>query len=220
MDIRPEAYSAEELYKILIGAVVPRPIAWVSSVDGDGRVNVAPFSFFTVLASDPPTLGVTVMHRRGQPKDTLRNAREMGEIVVNVVTEELLEKASLTSIEAPSDFDEAQYAGLTMVPGRLVRAPVILESPVHFECRVVEQLKVGRTGENGESNRFLVAEVVHIQIDDRVLNGRYIDPTALKAVGRMGGPFYCRTTELWELKRPTYPPAEIPRLRRGADREG
>ncbi len=211
LNFDPEHLNSAELYGLLIGAIVPRPIAWVSSVDSNNRVNVAPFSFFTVVAADPPTLGISVMSRNGQPKDTSVNAGLDGEIVVNVVTERTLEQASLTSIEAPQNFDEAQFANLTLVPSVRVGVPGIAQSPVHFECRVKQQLLMGR---EDNPSHFILAEVIFIQVDDSVMSGSHIDPLLLQAVGRMGGPFYSTTSDIWQLSRPVYPPGPRPRLRR------
>jgi flavin reductase (DIM6/NTAB) family NADH-FMN oxidoreductase RutF len=197
--------SPEKRYALIISVMVPRPIAWVSSVDAEGRPNVAPFSFFTCVATHPLLVGFTVMSRAGRAKDTLANAERTGEWVINVVTEDLLPQAVRTSIEAPPDFDEARYAGLELEPAVEVRAPRIKGSPVHMECRRHQIIPFGIADGRSNPSYFVVGEVVRLHVADAVLADGRVDPLALAAAGRMGGPLYTRTRELLRYDRPQWP---------------
>src|SRR5689334_10098013 len=136
MDIVPSEWPQREIYKLLIGTIVPRAIAWVSSTDRDGRPNLAPFSFFTAVCPEPPTIVFCPMIRDtdSEPKDTLRNIHETGVFIVNFVTEALAAKMNLTSVEASAEVNEFERAGLTMEAGQVVNVPRVAESPIHFEC--------------------------------------------------------------------------------------
>lgn len=202
MEADPAALPWKSVYKLLTGSVVPRPIAWVSTVDPDGAANLAPFSFFNAVASRPPIVAFTASVRttdRGQ-KDTLRNVRSTGEFVVNIVTEPLAEAMNLTSTEFPPEVDEFQAAGLTAVPSAVVGAPRVAESPIHFECRVHQIVEVGSEPGGGA---LILGRVVHIHVDPSVLLGEdKIDIQKLKPIGRLAGAGYCRTADTFEMVRP------------------
>lgn len=202
MEADPAALPWKSVYKLLSGSVVPRPIAWVSTVDPDGAANLAPFSFFNAVASRPPIVAFTASVRttdRGQ-KDTLRNVRSTGEFVVNIVTEPLAEAMNLTSTEFPPEVDEFQAAGLTAVPSAVVGAPRVAESPIHFECRVHQIVEVGSEPGGGA---LILGRVVHIHVDPSVLLGEdKIDIQKLKPIGRLAGAGYCRTADTFEMVRP------------------
>ncbi|RME12546.1 MAG: flavin reductase family protein [Ardenticatenia bacterium] len=190
------------MYKLLTGAIVPRPIGWISTVDVEGRPNLAPFSFFNAICSNPPHLLFCpgVRSTDGAPKDTLRNVRATGEFVVNIVTEDLLDAMNLTSTELPPDVDEFAYAGLTPTPSVVVRPPRVAESPIHFECRVVHIYDVGHEPGAGS---VVIGEVVHVHVaDDLLLDGDKIDIRALKPVGRLAGGEYCLVREIVHVPRP------------------
>lgn len=199
----PEQLEKKALYNLLVGVIGPRPIAWVSTMDDNGRVNVAPFSYFAMLASNPPTIGVSVGSRNGQPKDTTRNAQARGEMVVHVVTEDNVAQANLTSIEAPPEFSEPEFAGLSLVPSMKVAPPSIKESPVRLECRLSQTVSIG------SGNTLLIAEIVWLHVDAGIadLSNGHVVSERLRLVGRMGGPFYSRTRDRLALTRPTYPPS-------------
>lgn len=202
MEADPAALPWKSVYKLLSGSVVPRPIAWVSTVDPAGAANLAPFSFFNAVASRPPIVAFTASVRttdRGQ-KDTLRNVRSTGEFVVNIVTEPLAEAMNLTSTEFPPEVDEFQAAGLTAVPSAVVGAPRVAESPIHFECRVHQIVEVGSEPGGGA---LILGRVVHIHVDPSVLLGEdKIDIQKLKPIGRLAGAGYCRTADTFEMVRP------------------
>lgn len=205
MELETNTLSADDAYRWMTMMVVPRPIAWITSVDRDGHVNVAPFSFFTCLSANPPLIGVTLMSRRGDPKDTLANILDTHEFVVNVVTEDTLPLANLTSIEAPHEFSESDYAGLRLAPAATVKPPRLADSPVHMECRLNTVMRYGLDDEHSHPAHFLVGQMQHVGVDDKLIQDGRIDPEKLAAVGRLGGPLYCSTRDLISVERPRYP---------------
>ncbi|MFC3478516.1 flavin reductase family protein [Halobacterium litoreum] len=180
------------MYRTLSGAMVPRPIAWVSSVSEDGHDNLAPFSFSTVAAIDPPTL---LFAPTDLEKDTPRNVRETGEFVVNVVTEDVVEAMNETSATCPPDVSEFDHAGVERADSRKIDAPRVAESPVNFECRLADTVEVG-------SSVLVLGEVVWVHADDDVTTDGKLDTNKLDAVGRMAGSEYAYTRERFSLERP------------------
>ena len=202
MELDPTTLSHQSIYKILTGSILPRPIGWISSIDLEGRPNLAPFSFFNVVCSNPPTLLFCPMIRGvdGSPKDTLNNVRQTGEFVVNIVTEDLLKAMNDTSIEAPSEFNEFEFAGLTLSPSVTVRPPRVLESPIHFECKVNQILDINNAPGGGS---IVIGTITHIHAEERVMLGTdKINLTALQPIGRLMGAAYCRVEQVVELDRP------------------
>ena len=202
MEIDPDSRPWTSIYKILIGAVVPRPIGWISSLDEVGHRNLAPFSFFNVVCGQPPHIAFSPMIRETDAgeKDTLRNIRATGEFVVNIVTETLAEAMNITSTEFPSPIDEFEAAGLTAAPSVVVKAPRVAESPVHLECRVAHLLEIG---DQPGAATLVVGRVVHLHVDPSVLLGEdKIDLAKLRPIGRLSGAAYCRVTDVFEMKRP------------------
>lgn len=188
--------SPHQRYKILIGSIVPRPIAWVTTVDPEGRVNAAPFSFFNALSADPPWVGLGVQRRQdGGPKDTLRNIEATGVFTVNVVADALVEAMNVCAVAFPADIDELAAAGLEAQPGAVIAAPWIAQAPVALECRKVMIVPTGPRGD------IVLAEVVlaHIRADLCDPAQLHIDPFGLDAVGRMGGQGYARTRDYFDL---------------------
>ena len=191
MTIDPKTTSAVDVYKVLIGSIVPRPIAFVSTVSATGVRNVAPFSFFTVASADPPVLCFTPT---GQ-KDTLVNIRETKQFVVNIVSEDFADKMNTASGSYAADVDEFEIAQLTPVDSDLVRPPRVAESRVQMECNLYQILEIG-------SGALVLGEVVRIHVDDRIVDHFRIDPDQLRAIGRMGGNTYSRTTDRFDMARP------------------
>jgi flavin reductase (DIM6/NTAB) family NADH-FMN oxidoreductase RutF len=209
MDVRPEQLPQSELYRILIGVVAPRPIAWVSTLH-NGYLNLAPFSFFNVVSAKPPMLGFSPSLRLvdGQPapKDTLHNIRESGEFVVNVVTFAVVDAMNLTSGEYHSSVDEFALAKLTTRPSQLVRPPQVAESPVSFECKVNRIIDFGTEPPSGS---LVIGEIVSVHLEENVLKEGRLDPDSLDLIGRMGGIQYTRTAERFERKRPGLPGPDV-----------
>ena len=184
----------------LVLSVMSRPIAWVVSRSAAGAVNAAPFSFFNVLAGDPPTVGISIGSRApGQPKDTLANIRETGEFVVNLVSRDNAEAMNKTATEFPPGVDELAAAGLTRLPSVKVTPPRIAESPVAFECKLFQAIPLG------PSNTLVLGHVVAMHVrDDAVLDALkyYIDTPKLDLVGRMhGGGGYTTTRDQFHIAR-------------------
>jgi flavin reductase (DIM6/NTAB) family NADH-FMN oxidoreductase RutF len=189
-------------YKLITGVVVPRPIAWVSTLNEDGTVNLAPYSFFNVLGSDPVVVAFSPGNRSdGQPKDTARNVTRQNEFVVNMVSAELAGAMNISATDFPPGLDEAGVAGLALAPGRLVAVPHVQASPAALECRVLQVLTVGR-------NRIVLGEVLGLHIRDGMMSHperHYVDSARLDLVGRMGGlGGYTHTRESFELGRVSY----------------
>jgi len=201
----PKSLPVKDRYGLLVGTVAPRPIALASTVDSEGRPNLAPFSYFNVFSIDPPMLmvGPTLRGRDGTVKDTLANARETDEIVINLVDHAMVEGASLSSSDYPSDVDEFGKAGFTPVDSDTVAPPRIGEAPVSFECTVTQILELG-TGPG--AGHTLVCEVQRVHIADDVMgeNGKP-DAHAIDLVGRCGGNYYVRASgdALFEIPKPT-----------------
>ena len=194
--------TERERYKLLIGAVVPRPIAWVTTVDQEGRVNAAPFSFFNCLSADPAILALGVEYRPdGRQKDTSRNVRDTLAFTVNIVSGELMNAMNVCAVPFDAEVDELALAGLTTRPGVRVPCPSIAESPASFECRHHVTLSIGN------SREIILGEVVYAHLRSDVVNERlHVDPGALDAIGRMGGHGYATTRDVFDL--PTLSVAE------------
>ncbi len=198
MIIDPSATAPLNIYKLLVGAVVPRPIAFVSTISPEGVANLAPFSFFTVASANPPVLCFTASYR--EPcKDTLRNVRATKEFVVNIVSEEFAAKMNVTSGEYAYGVDEFSESGLTPTPSDLVHPPRVQESHINMECKLLQTIDVSKQPLGGT---LILGEVIRFHVDDAMVEEFRIDPEKLAAVGRMAGNTYTRTTDRFELVRP------------------
>lgn len=198
LEIVPSELPGRDPYFLITSLVVPRPIAWVSTVSETGVTNVAPHSYFNVISSNPWILHFT---STGE-KDTLRNVRSSGDFVINLVSRELAEKMNFTAADFPPDESEFEWAGLEAVPSSRVKSPRVGEARVSFECRVEDIVSKG----NGHMV-FGVVEVVHVD-EDLFTNGR-VDARKLRPVARFGGAQYTEASEgLFEIKRPTWAQVE------------
>lgn len=201
----PQDVKVAEFHSLMLAAIGPRPIAFVSTVDGQGRPNLAPFSFFNAFGSNPATL-IFSPARRGRDattKHTLHNVEETGSCVVNVVSYSMVEQMSLASCEFDEGVNEFVKAGFTEVPSELVAAPRVGESPASFECEVVQIIK---TGEYGGAGNLVICRVValHYRQDMLLADGK-VDQVKMDLVGRMGYEYYCRANEfsIFEVPKPT-----------------
>ncbi len=204
MTVNPAEHDVRDVYKLLIGSVVPRPIAFVSTVSRDGIRNLAPFSFFNAICPNPPMVCFSPTFKaseNGEPgtKDTLRNVMETGEFVVNIVSEDFAEAMNATSGEYPPDVDEFLISGLTPVPSETVRPPRVKESRVQMECRLVQVVTLS---ERPLGASLVIGEVLRFHVDDAIVDNFRIDPDKLRAIGRMGGTSYARTSDRFDLSRP------------------
>ena len=202
MELNRAEIPLASFYKVIVGTVVPRPIAWVSTLNEKGIPNLAPFSFFNVVCMNPPTILFCpgVRGTDGQLKDSYTNVRANREFVVNIVSEELAEAMNKTATELPSEVDEFEFAGLTIAASKMISAPRVAESPVSFECKVSQIIDVG-DGSPG-SGWVVLGEVVHIHVSDEVMLPNFrIDLDKLNPIGRLSGPRYARTTDRFEMRR-------------------
>ncbi len=191
--------DAKSVYKLLVSTVVPRPIAWVTTVDTEGRVNAAPYSFFNAMSADPPVVCIGISSKGQGLKDTGENIRRTGQFVVNLVSEDTAEAMNITAIDVEHGIDELAMAGLTALPSTRVAPPRIAESPVSMECERLAVVEVG----NGKA--VVMGRVLVMQVrDDCVLDPAkcYIDTPKLGLIGRMHGTgWYARTTDRIEIPR-------------------
>ena len=199
--IDPSEQPSGDIYRLMVGMIVPRPIAFVSSLDENGVNNLAPFSYFTACSSNPPAVCFSTTVRTGSIpfKDTLSNVRATGEFVVNIVSEEFAEKMNATSAEVPPEVDEFEISGLTKLASELVKPPRVAESHVQMECKLQQIVTVSEKPGGGH---LIIGEVVLFHIDEAVMDGTKVDPDRLRAIGRMGGPTYVRTRDRFDMARP------------------
>ncbi len=195
-------------YRVLTGVVVPRPIAFVSTVSTDGVNNLAPYSFFNAVASNPPTIVFSSSRRAGsKSKDTLDNVEATGEFVVNIVSDDIAEAMNRTAAEFPADVSEFDVAGLTPAASDIVRAPRVAESPVNMECRLQQVVDLG---EGDHQHGLVIGEVVLLHIRDDIIDGHRVNHHLLKPTGRLAGSMYCHTADVFEMVRPVYQPDASP----------
>ncbi|GCE31194.1 hypothetical protein KDA_66780 [Dictyobacter alpinus] len=207
MELDLHALEARTRYKVLTGSIVPRPIAWVSTVDRNGIANLAPFSFFNGVSHDPPIISISLLHEpgRSQMKDTLQNILSSGEFVVNIADETLAQAMNETATDYPSHVDEFAMAGLTAVPGSKVCAPRVAEAPISMECRLYGLLPIG-TEQSGAT--LLLGEVLLMYVRDEIIDERFhIDIRKLRPLGRLAGSDYTYVHETFSIVRGHYDPA-------------
>jgi len=202
MKIDPVNLNPQNSSHLLTDIVIPRPIAWVSTVDCEGRFNLAPFSAYGMISTKPMIVGFSVCtYRDGKKKDTLLNVEASREFVVNLVTEELVEQMNITSAQYPHEISEFDKAGLTAVKADLIKAPLVGESPMNMECHVLQIMKFGK---QPTVYSFIIGEVVCVHIRDDFYNQDKKRISGLRAIGRLGGEqdLYCRGQDTFEQKRP------------------
>jgi flavin reductase (DIM6/NTAB) family NADH-FMN oxidoreductase RutF len=200
VEFDPAALPPNGMYKLLISSVVPRPIAWVSSVDAAGVRNLAPFSYFMAITDDPPTIAFSCSYRGAGAdgrKDTLRNVEATREFVVNVVDDERAAQMNVTSGDYPPEVDEFQVAGLSVAPGARVKAPRVSDAPIAMECRLDRIVPVGRAN-------LVLGRIVYVHVREGLYDpatGR-VDMHRLRPVGRLSGNLYTHVHDIFEMKRP------------------
>jgi flavin reductase (DIM6/NTAB) family NADH-FMN oxidoreductase RutF len=202
MEISPFQIDPKERYKLLIGSVVPRPIALVSTMSAKGEPNLAPFSFFTVAAYNPMLIVFFPLRFKveDQVKDTVRNIRETAEFVINITTEDIAEAVNLTSGRYDHGVNEFQISGLTPVKSKVVKPFRVKESPVSFECRLYKLITLGEEQGGGDA---IFGEVIHVHVDDEVIEDGKIDVRKLKPIARLAGKEWSKLGEIIELDRPS-----------------
>jgi flavin reductase (DIM6/NTAB) family NADH-FMN oxidoreductase RutF len=204
LSVLPSELTVPKLHQYLLGSIGPRPICFASTVDKDGRPNLAPFSFFNVFSANPPILIFSPARsgRTGETKHTHDNVKEVPEVVINVVTYDMVHQVSLASSPFPKGVNEFEKTGFTAIPSDLVKPARVKESPVQLECEVQQVIELGDTGGAGN---LVVCKVLKLHIDETKLNEHgAIDQTKIDLVARMGGDWYCRANgnALFELVKP------------------
>lgn len=204
--------AARDVYRLMTDLVAPRPIAWVSTVNGDGQRNLAPFSYYQAVCSRPATVVLGLSWRGdGKPKDTLANILETRQLTISHVSRPLAEAMNATSLDAPPELDEAEYVGVPMAPAKRVRPPRVAGALAALECELRHAVPLGKTRSGSPSSTLVVAEVLHFHVAEGLLERnekghlRPIDPARLAAVGRLGGIAYTDTSGAFELARPARP---------------
>lgn len=194
----------EGFNRVLTGVVVPRPIAFVSTISTGGIINLAPYSFFNAVSYDPPTVVFSSSRTAGdKSKDTLRNVEETGEFVVNIVVDPIAEAMNKTSAEFPEEVDEFEIVGLTPVASDVVKAPRVGESPVNMECKLEQVVPIGS---GPHSHGLVIGTILLMHVRDDIIDGHRINQELLQATGRLAGNMYCHTSDRFELVRPVYDP--------------
>ena len=177
--------DTQRAYKLILGCVVPRPIAWITSISAEGRVNAAPFSSYNYVSHSPPMLAVNIGLRAGKLKDTARNIPETREFVVNVATEAARQPMHDSACDFAPEESEPEALGIALVPSRFVKPPRIALSPVHMECRLDQAVRLG-TG----NNTLYIGEVIAFHLSPEVFDGEVVDGAKLRPLARLGGPYY------------------------------
>ena len=194
LEFDPAVADKRQVYRLLIGAVVPRPIGWASTVSHSGVANLAPFSFFTVVCVVPPMISLTIARNPdGSEKHTLKNVRDTGEFCFNVVTQPVWKEMVDSANAFPEDDFEFAETGLTPIPSVKIAAPRVKEVPIHFECRLQQVIELGPN-----RHPLVIGEVVYIHVDPACMTGGYIDMKKLDPIGRLNGFFYATLGEIFE----------------------
>lgn len=188
-------------YRLLVGAVVPRPVAWITTRSKDGVVNAAPFSSYNYVAHSPPMLAVNIGSRDGQLKDTARNIVDTGEFVVNVATFDAMELMHGSSAEYAPEESEIDALGIDLIPSERIAPPRIAVSPIQMECKLERALTLGRG-----LNTLYIGEVLVFHLSSKVFDGRYVDSVKMRPIARLGGPLYAELGELHNRPQLQKPP--------------
>ncbi len=197
MEIDPKQLNPSQAYDLMISIIVPRPIAFISTISPEGLPNAAPFSFFNGISTDPPLVAIAIARRGKEKKETLRNIEAGGEFVVNIVDEALAEGMNRAGGNYPPDTNKFEIANLTPRPSVKIKPPRIGEAPVSLECRLVQVMPLPET-----SDVLVIGRVVYIHLEDDLWSNGSIDPTRLRAIGRLGQSNYCRIRETFTLGKP------------------
>jgi flavin reductase (DIM6/NTAB) family NADH-FMN oxidoreductase RutF len=195
----PKLNSERENYKLLIGTIIPRPIAFVTTQSEEGLLNGAPFSYFNIVSSNPPMVSLAIQRPAGRLKDTARNIYDNQQFVVHIVDEENVAKINQTAATLPASESEIELANLTPIQSTSVAVPGVLEAKVRMECKLVQAIPLG--GEEPGSDLF-IGEIVQFHIDESIYQEGHIDPRVLNAVSRLAGNNYATLGEIFTIDRP------------------
>ncbi|MFD3257973.1 flavin reductase family protein [Paenibacillus lentus] len=201
ISIDPAAQSERDNYKLLIGSVIPRPIAFVTTLSEKGVLNAAPFSYFSIVSSSPPLLSIAVQRKNGEAKDTARNAIARGELVIHIVDESMAAAVNETAANLPPEESEIALTRLSPIASEVVAVPGIREAKVRMECVLDQSVTLGGT-EEAPTTDLLIARVVRFIMDEEIYKNGYIDPVKLNPVSRLAGSFYASLGKRFEIERP------------------
>lgn len=200
MEFNPDDLETKAIYKLLTGTIIPRPIAWVSTVDDNGINNLAPFSYFNMVGDDPPHIMFSTRRDDNSNKDTLNNILANKQFVVNMVTESLTEQMNATAQSVPSDIDEFDLVGVTPVPSVAVKPKRVKESSIHLECELVHHYFLENHKQGGAC--VIIGRIVHMHFEDNVLLEDYkINLETYKPIARLAGSNYSKIGEIFSVKR-------------------
>ncbi|MHA0856550.1 flavin reductase family protein [Paenibacillus sp. CMAA1364] len=200
ISIDPQSITERENYKLLIGSIIPRPIAFVTSLSEDDTLNGAPFSYFNIVSSNPPLLSLSIQRSGGRQKDTAKNIMKLKEFVVHIVDELNVEQINTTAASLPSNQSEVQLAGLTPVQSLKVSVPGIKEAKIRMECVLEHALELGDKDTPGSD--LLIGRVVQYYVESEIYNNGKIDPRSLGAISRLAGDDYAKIGEIFSMERP------------------
>ncbi|MBP1157223.1 MULTISPECIES: flavin reductase family protein [unclassified Paenibacillus] len=201
ISIDPASQSDKDNYKLLIGSIIPRPVALTTTLSKEGVLNAAPFSYFNIVTSSPPMVSVSVQRNKGLLKDTARNAQDTGAFVVHISDETYVEEMNQTSASLGPEESEVQYAGLTPIPSEKVAVPGVAEAKIRMECVLERSIPLGGT-ETAPACDLLIGRVVCFHIAEEIFQNGHIDPEGLKPVSRLGGRDYGKLGDIFSIERP------------------
>ncbi len=200
LSIDPSTISERENYKFLIGSIIPRPIAFVTSMSPEGSLNGAPFSYFNIVSSNPPMISLAIQRSGGEQKDTARNILNSKEFVVHIVDEQNVEKINKTAANLPPDQSEVELAELTPIKSVKISVPGVKEAKIRMECILEHSLELG--GVDTPGCDLIIGKVVQFHIEQDIYENGRIDPRGLAAVSRLAGHDYAKVGEMFSIERP------------------
>ncbi|WP_408010234.1 flavin reductase family protein [Pseudalkalibacillus sp. A8] len=200
LSIDPAQNTERENYKFLIGSIIPRPIAFVTTVSKDGILNGAPFSYFNIVSSNPPMISLAIQRPGGRLKDTSRNIFDTKEFVVHIVDEKNVEKINQTAASLPHNQSEIELAGLTPIDSDKISVPGVKEAKIRMECVLEHSISLG--GLDSPGSDLIIGKVIQFHIDDDIYENGRIDPRGLGAISRLAGHYYAKIGEVFSIERP------------------
>ncbi|MFD0829454.1 flavin reductase family protein [Neobacillus sp. M.A.Huq-85] len=200
LSIDPATLSERDNYKFLIGSIIPRPIAFVTTISKDGVLNGAPFSYFNIVSSNPPLISLSIQRAQGERKDTSRNIIESKEFVVHIVDEQNVEKVNKTAASLPPNQSEIELAKLTPVESVKITVPGVKEAKIRMECSLEHSFELG--GSDSPGCDLIIGKVVQFHIENDLYEKGRINPKGLAAVSRLAGNYYAKIGEIFEIERP------------------
>jgi flavin reductase (DIM6/NTAB) family NADH-FMN oxidoreductase RutF len=201
LSIDPRSQSVRDNYKLLIGSILPRPIAFVTTLSKEGVLNAAPYSYFNIVTANPPMVSISVQRTQGKPKDTSRNAMESGEFVVHISDESYINQINQTAANLPPDESEVALTGLTPIQSEKISVPGVAEANIRMECVLERTIPLGGTEEMPACD-LLIGRVVQFHIAEALYQQGHIDALGLKPISRLAGNDYAKLGEIFSLERP------------------